>query len=629
MFKLIFSRLLLGVSFLIILLTTPLRAATTEKPIKFADLTWESGQFTTALLQEIIEKGYGYPTEIVSGAGVAVENGLIQNDIQVIAEVWMGRSPVLAKGIKEGKVDVLGNTLKGGTVQGWYIPEYLHKQYPDLKTVQDLPKFAHLFSDSDNPKMGHFLNCPTGWVCEMTNARLLKNFGLTQTYENQHPGTGAALDSAIASAFAQKKPILFYYWQPSALMAQYSVFELKFPPYNAQCWQEILNPESHSTCVSDYPVSELGIAVSAPFVKKYPALLPLLRNIQFNLPELNQQIYEMHQFNRTGREQALHFLKSYPQRWQRWVSPQVAERLEGVLFTKTAEKADFFPKWSMENTLNKSLRDVVQDYGGALRALSNFLKEWLWQPAHIFFSKIPAWLFILAVSALLWHSTRRWTMALLGAGALYLIGALGLWAAAMQTVALMLVSIVVTISLGLPLGIGLAKTPRLYRGVLPLLDIAQTMPSFVYLIPVLMLFGLGEVPAIFACLVYAIVPLIRLTVLGIRQIPRPLIEAGQAFGSSRWQLLKWVVLPAAKPQIMAGINQTVMMSLSMVVLASMIGASGLGQIILQAIQTLNVGQGLQAGGAIVILAIIVDRITQGYGRQPNNDADNDERVAGN
>ncbi len=627
MLKLFFSRLLLGVT--LVLLTLPVRAVTEEKPIKFADLTWESGQFTTALLQEIIEKGYGYPTELVSGAGVAVENGLIQNDLQVIAEVWMGRSPVLEKGIQAGKVDILGNTLKGGTVQGWYIPDYLHQQYPDLKTVSDLAKYTKLFASSNNPNKGQFLNCPTGWVCETFNSHLLQNFGLSKTFENQHSGTGAALDSAITSAFAQKKPILFYYWQPSALMAQYPVYALEFPPYNAQCWQEMLNPDSHSTCVSDFPVSELGIAVSAPFVADYPNLLPFLRKIQFNLPELNQQIYEMAHFHRSGREQALHFLKSYPKRWQSWVSPQAAQRLEQALFKKATVQTSFFPSWSMEAAFNKSLRDVVKDYGGVLRSMSDLLKEWLWNPAHIFFTKIPAWLFILGVATLLWHSTRRWTMALLGATSLYLIGALGLWAAAMQTVALMLVSIVVTIFLGLPLGIVLAKTPRLYRVVLPLLDIAQTMPSFVYLIPVLMLFGLGEVPAILACLVYAIVPLIRLTVLGIHQIPRPLLEAGQAFGSNRWQLLRWVVLPAAKPQIMAGINQTVMMSLSMVVLASMIGASGLGQIILQAIQTLNVGQGLQAGGAIVILAIIVDRITQGYGRQPHSEIDNDERIAGN
>ena len=150
--------------------------------------------------------------------------------------------------------------------------------------------------------------------------------------------------------------------------------------------------------------------------------------------------------------------------------------------------------------------------------------------------------------------------------------------------------------------------------VTPILDVMQTMPSFVYLIPVLMLFGIGKVPALFATVIYALPPLIRLTTLGITQVDHEMIEAGRSFGSTHRQLLIWIKLPQALPSIMAGINQAVMMSLSMVVLASMIGAPGLGEDVLQSIQTLNIGQGLQAGTAIVIVAIIIDRITQAFGQ---------------
>ena len=142
----------------------------------------------------------------------------------------------------------------------------------------------------------------------------------------------------------------------------------------------------------------------------------------------------------------------------------------------------------------------------------------------------------------------------------------------------------------------------------------QTLPSFVYLIPVLMLFGLGKVPAIFATVIYALPPLIRLTDLGIRHVDGDVIEAARAFGTTRWQLLVGVQLPLARPSIMAGINQTTMMSLSMVVIASMIGSRGLGEDVLAGIQTLDVGKGMQAGIAIVILAIVIDRISQGYGQ---------------
>jgi len=147
-----------------------------------------------------------------------------------------------------------------------------------------------------------------------------------------------------------------------------------------------------------------------------------------------------------------------------------------------------------------------------------------------------------------------------------------------------------------------------------LLDIMQTLPSFVYLIPVLMLFGLGKVPAIFATVIYAVPPLIRLTDLGLRQVDREVMEAINAFGATPWQQLFGVQLPLAMPSIMAGINQTTMMALSMVVIASMIGARGLGEDVLVGIQTLNVGKGLEAGLAIVILAVVIDRITQAYGR---------------
>ncbi len=180
--------------------------------------------------------------------------------------------------------------------------------------------------------------------------------------------------------------------------------------------------------------------------------------------------------------------------------------------------------------------------------------------------------------------------------------------------ALLVVAVGITVVLGIPLGIVMARSRRVHQIVSPVLDVMQTMPSFVYLIPVLMLFGLGKVPALFATVVYALAPLVRLTALGIRQVSPQLTEAAQSFGSSRWQMLLWVVLPLAKPSIMAGVNQAVMMSLSMVVLASMIGAPGLGEPVLQAIQTLNIGQGLEAGAAIVVVAIVIDRITQAYGR---------------
>jgi glycine betaine/proline transport system permease protein len=226
----------------------------------------------------------------------------------------------------------------------------------------------------------------------------------------------------------------------------------------------------------------------------------------------------------------------------------------------------------------------------------------------------PWWVVLLVVGALAWHASRRWYIALLMAALLFLVGAMGLWDKLLQTLALVLVATTLTILLGVPLGMLAARCPRLRAVLLPLLDVMQTLPSFVYLIPVLMLFGLGKVPAIFATLVYAIAPVIRLTDLGIRQVNKEVMEAVTAFGANPWQQLVGVQLPLALPSIMAGINQTIMMALSMVVIASMIGARGLGEDVLAGIQTLNVGKGLEAGLAIVALAIVIDRITQAYGQ---------------
>lgn len=210
--------------------------------------------------------------------------------------------------------------------------------------------------------------------------------------------------------------------------------------------------------------------------------------------------------------------------------------------------------------------------------------------------------------------TLLWAIVNVITGLLFLVGAVGLWDKLMQTLALMLVATFISVLIGIPLGILAARSNRLRAVLMPLLDIMQTMPSFVYLIPVLMLFGLGKVPAIFATVIYAAPPLIRLTDLGIRQVDSEVMEAVNAFGANRWQQLFGVQLPLALPSIMAGINQTTMMALSMVVIASMIGARGLGEDVLVGIQTLNVGKGLEAGLAIVILAVVIDRITQAYGR---------------
>ncbi|MDV2482290.1 proline/glycine betaine ABC transporter permease [Methanoculleus sp. Wushi-C6] len=224
---------------------------------------------------------------------------------------------------------------------------------------------------------------------------------------------------------------------------------------------------------------------------------------------------------------------------------------------------------------------------------------------------MPAPVLILLAGVLVWLVTRRdLRLAGLTVLGLLLIWNLNLWSLAMLTLALVIVSTVLALVISLPLGIAAAGSEPLNAVLRPVLDFMQTMPSFVYLIPAVIFFGLGSVPGIIATVVFAMPPALRLTNLGIRQVPRELIEVADAFGSTPRQKLLKVQLPVALPTIMAGVNQCIMLALSMTVIASMIGAGGLGYRVLVGIQRVDIGMGFEAGLAIVILAIILDRITQ-------------------
>ncbi|NII11781.1 proline/glycine betaine ABC transporter permease [Oleiagrimonas sp. C23AA] len=230
---------------------------------------------------------------------------------------------------------------------------------------------------------------------------------------------------------------------------------------------------------------------------------------------------------------------------------------------------------------------------------------------------VPPWLLIPAIAALGWWAAGRRVAIGTLVGLLFLWD-LRLWEPTVQTFTLVLISTLIAVAIGLPLGIAAALNKRTNRIVMPVLDFMQTMPAFVYLIPAIPFFGLGAVSAAVATVIFSTPPAIRLTALGIRQVPADLIEAADAFGSTRWQKLFKVQLPMAVPTIMAGVNQTIMLALSMVVIAAMIGAGGLGGEVWKAIQRLEPGKGFESGIAIVVLAMILDRITQRIGRR--NDA---------
>ena len=226
---------------------------------------------------------------------------------------------------------------------------------------------------------------------------------------------------------------------------------------------------------------------------------------------------------------------------------------------------------------------------------------------------VPSAIMVLLLTLIAWQLVSG-AMALGALGSLVAIGLIGVWSDAMVTLALVMTSLLFCMVIGLPTGILLARSERATAWTRPLLDAMQTTPAFVYLIPIVMLFGIGNVPGVVVTIIFALPPMIRLTILGIRQVPADLIEAGHSFGASPRQLLFKVQLPLAMPTIMAGVNQSLMLSLSMVVIASMIAVGGLGQMVLRGIGRLDMGMASVGGLGIVLLAIVLDRLTQAMGQ---------------
>ncbi|MCZ8540719.1 ABC transporter permease [Psychrobacillus psychrodurans] len=223
---------------------------------------------------------------------------------------------------------------------------------------------------------------------------------------------------------------------------------------------------------------------------------------------------------------------------------------------------------------------------------------------------IPWWIFIIIIFLLGWYFTNLYGGLLFGLF-IFLIGTFDLWPETMTTISIVLISVILSLVIGIPLGVGTAFSKTMSTIMRPVLDAMQTMPSFVYLIPVIFFFPLGNVPAVIATIIYALPPVIRLTELGIRNVDKEVVESAQSFGSSTSQMLMKVQLPQALPTIMAGVNQTTMMALSMAVVGSMVGAQGLGERVLYAINRIDISLGFEAGISIVFLAIIIDRITGG------------------
>ena len=268
----------------------------------------------------------------------------------------------------------------------------------------------------------------------------------------------------------------------------------------------------------------------------------------------------------------------------------------------------------LKKSIDLGFRDFSRTYGDALETFFEPLLILLvWLENLLIAAPWPV--VIIVIAAVSWFASRSWLVTISSTLAFVVIGYFGMWEDTMSTLAIILVATLLCISAGIPIGIWMSQSRRIQSIITPILDVMQTIPSFVYLIPVVMLLGIGKVPGLLAVCIYAIPPIIRLTNLGIRLVDKEILEAADAFGSSYRQKLFGVQIPLALPNIFAGINQTIMMSLAMVVIASMIGVKGLGVPVLRAESNQYLALGLMNGLAIVALAIIFDRISQNFGQR--------------
>lgn len=310
------------------------------KAVRFAEIGWDSGKFYTEVIRAIAERGLGCKTETIPGTNPITQAALLNGSLDVFVEYWQGRTETFETAAKEGKIQIVGELVEGGGIEGFFVPEYVVKGdaargiksvAPDLKAVADLPKYKVAFKDDEDPSKGRLFNCPTGWSCEKDNNQRMKAYKLEETYNNFRPGTGAALESAITSAFQRGKPIIFSYFSPSSILGKYKSVRLEEPAFTEKCWKTIHESTVSTPCGSASPSTNLAVALSAPFAKSNPELVALASKVKLPMQTINEVIAEMSDKKTGADKMALEFLRKRADLWKTWVPPHIAAKVDASL----------------------------------------------------------------------------------------------------------------------------------------------------------------------------------------------------------------------------------------------------------------------------------------------------------
>lgn len=309
--------------------------------VKFAGISWESGAFITQVMMKILEAGYDCQVDSIPGNSITLEQAVANDDVQIFAEEWLGRSDVWNKAVDQGKAVAVGKTFVGAS-EGWFVPDYVIKgdpkrgiepMAPDLKSVTQLsdPKYVELFTDPEEPSKGRFLNCPSGWTCEGISTAKLEAYQLDDHYVNFRPGTGTALDAGIKSAYLQREPLLFYYWSPTAMMGKFNLIQLEEPAYSDECWAELSKSDGKRDQGCAFPSIDVSYGVSSVFVEKAPELIEVLEKATFPLADVNGSLAFMVDNDVDADVAAEEFLKSKVDVWGSWVSAEAKAKIEDSL----------------------------------------------------------------------------------------------------------------------------------------------------------------------------------------------------------------------------------------------------------------------------------------------------------
>ncbi|MEF9953690.1 MAG: glycine betaine ABC transporter substrate-binding protein [Clostridium sp.] len=586
-----------------------------KKEIIFADVGWDSVKFHNAVAGLIAESAYGYTWKEMPGSSPIMHEAMKKGEIDVNMEEWTDNLATYHADKEAGLFQDLGTNF-GDNIQGFYVPAYVIKgdadrgiepMAPDLKTVQDLKKYPDIFPDDEHPEKGRIYGAIPGWeINEIMRKKVVYN-GLDKAYNYFQPGSDASLSAAFTSAYEKGEAIVGYYWEPTWLTGKYDLVLLEDTPYVDEAGYK----EGRTAC----PSVDVTIGVSNGFYEKNPEFCEFLKKYKTSSALTSEALAHMQDTGEGYGETAKWFLTEHSELIDEWLPTDKVESVKGALGLVEKKTNYFFEfpfKLSIDvDAFDASVKGFAAQFSGFFNGIKSALNG-LIGLINGLLKMFPWWLLLALVFIAGYKLNHKLFTGILYAALLFFIGMIGLWDMMYETLSIVLASVVISLLIGFPVGILISGSERANSIARPILDTMQTMPVFVYLIPAVLFFGLGKAPAVIATTIYAVVPVIRLTSHGIRQVDTEVVEAARAFGSTKYQCLFKVQIPQALPTILTGVNQTLMMAMAMVVTCSMIGASGLGMEVLISVNRIEIGRGLLAGSAVVIVAILMDRLTQGW-----------------